>query len=154
MAVQSPTYQQRKAAADRARYGTLAAAPLTTKQIHDQQRPNSTQRGYGYRWQKARLVHLAEHPLCATHLERGETVAATVVDHIVPHKGDPELFWDPENHQSLCKPCHDAKTATEDGGFGRAGGRGGESLQVAGPRPYLSSRFFERNNQGGVLKDG
>jgi 5-methylcytosine-specific restriction protein A len=45
-------------------------------------------------------------------------VAATVVDHIVPHKGDKVKFWDSSNWQSLCKRCHDAKTATEDGGFG------------------------------------
>ena len=28
-------------------------------------------------------------------------------DHIVPHKGDHKLFWDPKNHQALCKQCHD-----------------------------------------------
>lgn len=47
-------------------------------------------------------------------------VAATIVDHKVPHKGDKALFWDSTNWQSLCKPCHDRKTAREDGGFGRA----------------------------------
>jgi 5-methylcytosine-specific restriction protein A len=46
-------------------------------------------------------------------------VAANEVDHIKPHKGDMALFWDSSNWQSLCKPCHSAKTATEDGGFGR-----------------------------------
>ena len=46
-------------------------------------------------------------------------VRATVVDHIIPHKGDQKLFWDTRNWQPLCKPCHDKKTATEDGGFGR-----------------------------------
>lgn len=45
--------------------------------------------------------------------------AASVVDHIVPHKGDQKLFWRRSNWQSLCKRCHDVKTATEDGGFGR-----------------------------------
>jgi len=29
------------------------------------------------------------------------------------------MFWDERNWQALCKPCHDAKTAREDGGFGR-----------------------------------
>ncbi len=46
-------------------------------------------------------------------------MAATVVDHIVPHKGDQQLFWDTRNWQSMSKPCHDKKTAKEDGGFGR-----------------------------------
>lgn len=45
--------------------------------------------------------------------------AATVVDHKMPHKGNMALFWDHDNWQSLCKPCHDYKTATQDGGFGR-----------------------------------
>ena len=33
---------------------------------------------------------------------------------------DPRLMWDFENNvQSLCKPCHSAKTVKEDGGLGR-----------------------------------
>jgi 5-methylcytosine-specific restriction protein A len=49
----------------------------------------------------------------------GLLVAAQVVDHKVPHRGDTVLFWEHTNWQSLCKRCHDMKTATEDGGFGR-----------------------------------
>jgi 5-methylcytosine-specific restriction protein A len=48
-----------------------------------------------------------------------QLVFATEVDHKVPHRGDQDLFWDTSNWQSLCKPCHSAKTAREDGGFGR-----------------------------------
>jgi len=34
-------------------------------------------------------------------------------------------FYDQNNLQSLCKSCHDSKTATFDGGFGNPGrGRG------------------------------
>jgi 5-methylcytosine-specific restriction protein A len=40
-------------------------------------------------------------------------VAATVVDHVVPHRGDAALFWDEVNWAALCKRCHDAKTARE-----------------------------------------
>lgn len=30
-----------------------------------------------------------------------------VADHIVPHRGDPALFWDPNNLQTLrASPCH------------------------------------------------
>jgi len=61
---------------------------------------------------------LFEHPLCASCERVAQVTAATVVDHIVPHRGDPGLFWDEANWQSMCKPCHDAKTAGEDGGFG------------------------------------
>ncbi|HSH84369.1 MAG TPA: HNH endonuclease signature motif containing protein [Guyparkeria sp.] len=37
----------------------------------------------------------------------GRVTAATVVDHIVPHQGNKELFWDRSNWQPLCAPCHD-----------------------------------------------
>lgn len=63
---------------------------------------------YGYKWQQARLKFLQENPLCAFHLRRGETVAASVVDHIVPHKNDLKLFWRRSNWQALCKHCHDS----------------------------------------------
>ena len=38
---------------------------------------------------------------------------ATVVDHVIPHRGDWQLFVDANNHQSLCKHHHDQKTARE-----------------------------------------
>ena len=37
----------------------------------------------------------------------GLIVAATVVDHKRPHRGDEHLFWDPDNWQALCKAHHD-----------------------------------------------
>lgn len=82
----------------------------------DRERGTSHQRGYDARWNKERLQHLDEHPLCVEHLKKDYIVPATVVDHIEPHKGDQELFWNHDNWQSLCKPCHDRKTATEDMG--------------------------------------
>jgi 5-methylcytosine-specific restriction endonuclease McrA len=36
----------------------------------------------------------------------GRVVAATVADHIRPHRGDRSLFWNPENLQPLCVHCH------------------------------------------------
>jgi 5-methylcytosine-specific restriction protein A len=85
----------------------------------DAQRGSAHQRGYTSRWQKARITFLQRHPLCKNHEQQGQIVEATIVDHIVPHKGDQKLFWDASNWQPLCKPCHDKKTASEDGGFGR-----------------------------------
>nr|WP_244485255.1 HNH endonuclease signature motif containing protein [Pseudolabrys sp. Root1462] len=47
---------------------------------------------------------------------QGLTVAATVVDHIIPHKGDQKLFWDIEgNWQPLCKFHHDSAKQAEEG---------------------------------------
>lgn len=85
----------------------------------EQQRPSSAQRGYGRRWREVRDAYLVAHPLCVICHMRGILVAATVVDHRIPHKGDMAKFWDRCNWQSLCKSCHDTKTAREDGGFGR-----------------------------------
>lgn len=86
---------------------------------YDKERGSSSQRGYGSRWRKARAAYLCAHPLCEVCLKQGLVVPAEVVDHIVPHKGDQGLFWDSSNWQALCKPCHDAKTSREDGGWGR-----------------------------------
>lgn len=71
-------------------------------------------RGYGKRWQRESKVFLRSHPLCEECKKNGRFVQATVVDHIVPHRGDMNLFWDRANWQALCKPCHDRKTWTED----------------------------------------
>ena len=73
-------------------------------------RESATNRGYDARWRRARAQQLAARPLCAECERQGKTTAASVVDHVVPHRGDAVLFWDPGNWQSLCKPCHDAKT--------------------------------------------
>jgi len=79
----------------------------------DRQRPSAARRGYGPRWRRARAAFLALHPLCASCQAEGRLAAATVVDHVVPHRGDPVLFWEESNWQSQCKLCHDAKTARE-----------------------------------------
>jgi 5-methylcytosine-specific restriction protein A len=95
------------------------SAPGARRHTGDTARGTAASRGYDGKWQRYRAGFLAAHPLCARCLAGGRTTAATVVDHITPHKGDARLFWNTANHQPLCKPCHDHKTATEDGGFGR-----------------------------------
>ena len=85
----------------------------------DEARGSSASRGYGRRWRKARKRFLIANPLCREHEKGGEVVAANEVDHIIPHKGDDDLFWDEDNWQSLCNTCHASKTAREDGGWGR-----------------------------------
>ena len=82
--------------------------------LHRGDRASSSKRGYNRQWQKARVRYLKAHPLCVQCLKEGHAVTATVVDHIRPHRGDPVLFWDEKNWQSLCKPCHDKKTWNED----------------------------------------
>jgi 5-methylcytosine-specific restriction enzyme A len=83
-------------------------------------RPSAAKRGYGGRWRKASAGYLQKHPLCVDPYKRhpDRVVAATNTDHVIPHKGDMKLFWDPDNWQGLCDGCHSYKTAIEDGGFG------------------------------------
>lgn len=52
-----------------------------------------------------RARQLAEFPLCAMCERLGRVTAADTADHVVPHRGDPELFWNGAL-QSLCASCH------------------------------------------------
>ena len=65
-------------------------------------------------WKAARRSQLAEHPLCEPCQARGLVVAATVVNHRQPHRGDEGVFFDPDNWQSLCKPCHDSEAQSQE----------------------------------------
>jgi 5-methylcytosine-specific restriction protein A len=65
------------------------------------------------KWKKIRNRQLNKYPLCERCLGMGDVVRAAVVDHIVPWKGDRSLAIDPDNLQSLCVSCHNAKSATE-----------------------------------------
>lgn len=78
------------------------------------ERGSATERGYDSRWRKARLRFLKVHPFCVNCKAEGKLTKATVVDHIVPHRGDELLFSDESNWQVLCKRCHDRKTRTKD----------------------------------------
>ena len=80
------------------------------KRQADRYRGNSSQRGYGARWQRARRQYLLRHPLCVECLQEGRDEAATVVDHAVPHRGDMVAFWKQENWAALCKRHHNEKT--------------------------------------------
>ena len=77
-------------------------------------RPSSSSRGYGSKWQRISKAYLHKHPLCVKCLANGKYISSSVVDHITPHRGNMELFWNQSNWQALCKPCHDRKTWTED----------------------------------------
>lgn len=76
----------------------------------DNNRPCAADRGYDHRWRNVRLAFLRESPLCRACSDRGVVTAATDVDHIIPHRGNQELFWRHSNLQALCARCHSAKT--------------------------------------------
>jgi 5-methylcytosine-specific restriction endonuclease McrA len=66
------------------------------------------------RWRKLRLKILAQQPLCKICERMGKVTASDTVDHIIPHKGNPKLFWDVNNLQGVCKSCHDSIKAAEE----------------------------------------
>ena len=86
--------------------------PEHSAESPDRLRGSATERGYDAKWRRARKRFLQRHPLCANCLSQGVLTPATVVDHIVPHRGDHRLFWDEQNWQPLCKACHDRKTGS------------------------------------------
>ncbi|CAM3092473.1 HNH endonuclease [Paracoccus nototheniae] len=69
-------------------------------------RGTARERGYSARWDRFSLTHLQKHPLCEYCLADGRVTAAVLVDHDLPHRGDPVLFWD-NTFTSLCKMHHD-----------------------------------------------
>ena len=62
-------------------------------------------------WKRTSEMELINEPLCAACLKEDKVTAATCRDHIIPHRGDYELFWNGKR-QSLCESCHSKKTAS------------------------------------------
>ena len=79
------------------------------KALHPEEVRSAAGRGYNAAWRKASKQFLQAHPLCEECMKQGKYVKATVVDHVVPHRGDEKLFWDRSNWRALCKRCHDQK---------------------------------------------
>ena len=82
----------------------------------DARRGSSTDRGYGWAWDKLRRQVLRRDAgLCQPCMRRGHvTPNCRTVDHIVNKArggGDNE-----SNCQTICEPCHKAKTAAESRG--------------------------------------
>jgi 5-methylcytosine-specific restriction protein A len=83
-------------------------------------------RGYTKAWDRASKAFRRTYPLCGMRPadqipvmslcdQRERSTPATLTDHVIPHRGDPVLFWDEQgNWQALCKDCHDRKTRFED----------------------------------------
>lgn len=118
------------------RLGELPAKRQTVQGNPDSWRGDkrtAAQRGYGYKWQQARAEYLRLRPHCVMCLaelgmadlapadvivecaRRGiPEPLATVVNHIVAHRGDQSLFWDRKNWESLCKRHHDSDAQRRD----------------------------------------
>lgn len=72
----------------------------------EERRGSAHDRGYGARWRRARAAYLRQHPLCVCCRANGRIVAATLVDHVEPHRGDMAKFWNSSNWQALDDNCH------------------------------------------------
>lgn len=79
-------------------------------------------RGYGSAWEKVRKqVIERDKGLCQPCLRDGRVKAFVAVDHITPKAQAEKLGWTQKqtdalsNLQCICQPCHDAKTAKENG---------------------------------------
>lgn len=96
----------------------------------------SGQRGYDYRWQKARAEFLLLHPYCVYCVRDARIGSAglaeiilecahrglplpygNIVDHRIPHRGDQVLFWDRSNWQTLCASHHSGAKQYEEASF-------------------------------------
>lgn len=70
------------------------------------------------RWRNVRKHHLMNNPLCVHCRDKGLITAATVLDHI-KNVGSYEeheretAFWNEDNWQGLCVPCHNRKSQKE-----------------------------------------
>jgi 5-methylcytosine-specific restriction enzyme A len=71
------------------------------------------------RWRSLRRMKLDADPFCEMKdlcvMRTGHAAPASVVDHIKSVIEHPELAYDFDNLRSCCKPCHDSRTAKEQG---------------------------------------
>lgn len=97
-----------------------AQPPLLKKQTDAEGHSTAVEPGRAWystaRWKRLRdRVLLRDHYTCqcgCRHIE--PNTAMLVADHKKPHRGDPALFWDETNLQTLWKPHHDADKQRAD----------------------------------------
>ena len=81
--------------------------------VDDERGQLSRSTAYGQtRWRAISAIQLSKHPLCQRCHVFNVTTIADHADHIIPHRGDMELFWKGQL-QSLCVSCHSYKTVQE-----------------------------------------
>lgn len=74
-------------------------------------RPTSQRHNKTNRWKEYAAAFIRRYPICLLCVCNGSInecgQRGLVVDHIEPHRGNRYLFWLTDNHQTLCKTCHD-----------------------------------------------
>lgn len=94
-------------------------------------------------WKDLRAWQLRIYPLCRRCTKYQRRTAATIVNHVKPHKGDTALFFNPLNLESSCKPCHDGATQS----FERTGIERG--CDASGTPNEASSHWHETGQRRG-----
>lgn len=86
-------------------------------------KPETVRRSPGWygtvRWQRLReRVFVRDNYTCrqtgALLIGKHPDPLSPVADHIVPHRGDPALFWDEENIQTVSKAWHDTEKQRQE----------------------------------------
>jgi 5-methylcytosine-specific restriction protein A len=113
------------------------------------QRGSARERGYTTGWDKASKAHLQAHPLCDYHLlSDGRSVAATLTDHLYPHRQYEGVFWSRQWWVSCCAECHSSfKQAVERQGKGAL-----DALARRLGREVLMMQKSERNQGDGAAE--
>jgi 5-methylcytosine-specific restriction enzyme A len=70
------------------------------------------------RWKAYRKTHIERSPLCVMCEREGRAVLGSIVDHIIPHRGDVSLFWAMDGVQTLCVRHDSLKRLRENGLLG------------------------------------
>lgn len=78
------------------------------------ERGSSHARGYDAEWHKTRAAYLRDHPVCencgADEETSGHPLEVDHIDGLGPHG---PRGHDPANLQTLCRSCHQTKTAVQ-----------------------------------------
>lgn len=112
-------------------------------------------------WRRLRWSVLVDATFTCARCGQVGTGPDLVADHIAPHRGDRDLFFDRENLQCLCKACHDgAKQREERSGMATGAGSSGVMARptwfrktyvpvtvVCGP-PGAGKSTYVRDNAG------
>lgn len=103
------------------------------------------ERGYGAAWDKVRKVVLARDcGLCQVCAKAARVTPAKAVDHIVSKAKGEKLQWsqaridDPSNLQSICDPCHAAKSLKEEGKSEARAAIGADGWPVDSKKPSVA----------------
>ncbi|WP_303698784.1 hypothetical protein [Brevundimonas naejangsanensis] len=94
--------------ASRPRVFRATAQPTRQQQNReaDRRRGSARQRGYTTAWDKASAGHVRNNPLCRYCDLAGQVRPAELTDHLYPHRGDQDVFWNKRYWIASCAECH------------------------------------------------